>query len=214
MVLHPLGTLQISQREVPLDLTLDKFGNQQPTDANRFALAAGAGALVRIGDVKEQFAPAQFKNMSDADNLSQPAYVPQDGGIELAVSGTTYASGTTVTRIVRYDVTIIDTKLRRSFTRFFVFAGALFNHFLRGSSAARCSLSAHRAAQTHPYAGNVTVAPETFVVALKSNNTAFSSGSSSFTNQAAANDYVSRTVAGSPEFAGKLHVIPQFEMAA
>ena len=38
-VLHPVGTLQISQRAVPLDLTIDKVGNQQASDANRFASA-------------------------------------------------------------------------------------------------------------------------------------------------------------------------------
>jgi hypothetical protein len=213
-VLHPLGTLRISQREVPLDLTLDKFGNQRPTDANRFALSVTTAALTKTRDLQEPFAPAQFKNMSDALKLSQPAYVPQDSGIELAVGGTTYASGAAITRIVRYDVTIIDTKLRRSFLRFFVLAGALFNHFLRGSSAARCSLSAMRNAQTHPYAGSVTVEPETFAVALKSNNSVFRSDASSFTSQAAANDYVARTVASDPALAGTLHVVPQFEMAA
>jgi hypothetical protein len=34
LVLHPVGTLQISQRLVPLDLTLDTFGDQKPSDAN------------------------------------------------------------------------------------------------------------------------------------------------------------------------------------
>jgi hypothetical protein len=37
-VLHPVGTLRVSQRLIPLDLTLDKVGAQAPTDANRFAL--------------------------------------------------------------------------------------------------------------------------------------------------------------------------------
>jgi len=140
--------------------------------------------------------------------------VPQDSGIELAVAGTTYASGTAITRIVRYDVTIIDTKLRRSFAKFFIFAGALFNHFLRGASVARCELSAFRRAQTNPFAEPVTVAPETFAVALSANNTLFRSEAASFTSQAAANDYVARAVAKDPTLNGTLHVLPQFEMAA
>src|SRR5262249_32295334 len=159
--------LQVSQRLLPLDLTLDKFGDQKPADANRFALSVTSGALAKTRDLQEQFAPAQFKNLDDAAKLSQPAYVPQDSGIELAVAGTTYGSGRAITRIVRYDVTIIDTKLRRSFIKFFVFAGALFNHFLRGASVARCELSAFRKAQTSPFSEPVAVAPETFAVALR-----------------------------------------------
>ena len=150
-MLHPVGTLQVSQRLVPLDLTLDKFGNQQPTDANRFALTVTAGGLTKTRDLQEPFAPAQFRNIDDAGKLSQPAYVPQDSGIELAVAGSTYASATAITRIVRYDLTIIDTKLPRAFSKFFTLAGALFSHFLRGASVARCALSAFRKAQTHPY---------------------------------------------------------------
>ncbi len=38
MVLHPAGTLQVSQRTIPLDLLLDKVGAQKPSDANEFSL--------------------------------------------------------------------------------------------------------------------------------------------------------------------------------
>jgi hypothetical protein len=213
-VLHPVGTLRISQRLVPLDLTLDKFGNQQPTDANRFALSAASPGFAKTQDLQEQFAPAQFKNMDDATKLSQPSYVPMDGGIELGVSGISYASATAITRIVRYNVKIVDTRLRFSRIRFYLLAGGLFQHLLRGASVARSPLSAWRKGQVKPYADAVVVSPETFAVALASNNTAFHPDASAFTSQAAANDYLARAVADKPELAGTLHVLPQFEMAA
>jgi hypothetical protein len=213
-VLHPVGTLRVSQRLVPLDLTLDKIGSQKPSDANRFALRVTSGGLARTGVLQEQFAPAQFQNMDDAAKLSQPAYVPQDSGIELAVAGIAYASGTAITRIVRYDVAIIDSKLRRGFHKFFVFAGALFVQFLRGASVARSDLSAFRRTQTNPFAEPVTVAPETFAVALRADNTLFRSEAALFTSRAAANDYLARSLADDPTLDGTLHVLPQFEMAA
>ena len=144
-MLHPVGTLRVSQRLVPLDLTLDKFGNQQPSDANRFALTVTAGGLGKVGNLQEQFAPAQFRNIDDADKLSQPAYVPQDSGIELAVTGITYASGTAITRTVRYDVTIIDTKLLRAFSQASSCSPARF-------SAISCAAPASRAASFRPSA--------------------------------------------------------------
>jgi hypothetical protein len=212
-VLHPVGTLQVSQRLVPLDFTLDKFGNQKPRDANRFALDVTSGSLTKTRELQEQFAPAQFQDFGDADKLSQPAYVPQDSGIELAVGGTTYASGTAITRIVRYDLTIVDTKLRRTFQRFFIFAGALFQHFLGSASVAKSALSAYQSSLTHPFTGSVAVAAETFAVALKSNNSVFRPEAASFKSQAAANDYLKRAVAQDATLAGTLHVLPQFEVA-
>ena len=213
-VLHPVGTLRVSQRLVPLDITLDKFGNQRPTDANRFALSVTSPALAKTQDLPEQFAPAQFKNMDDAAKLSQKAYVPMDGGIELGAGGATYASATAITRIVRYDVKIVDTRLRFSRIKFYLLAGGLFQYLLRGGSVARSPLSAWRKAQVKPYADAVVVSPETFAVALKSDNTAFHTDATGFTSQAAANDYLARTVTAKPELTGTLHVLPQFEMAA
>jgi hypothetical protein len=214
MILHPVGTLQVSQRAIPLDLTLDKDGNQQPSDANYFTLDAASGGLSKDRTLQESFAPAQFINMDDAAKLSQAAYVPMDSGIELSAAGNAYASGTAITRNVRYDLTVIDTNFRRVFRQFFVFAGSLFVHFLAGSSVARSTLSAHREQQSQPYTDHVAVNAETFAVALQSNNQVYSAEAASFTSQASAQDYLSRAVAQNPGLGGTLHVLPQFEVAA
>lgn len=214
MVLHPVGTLQISQRTVPMDMTLDKFGNQQPSDANNFAVDSSGGGLSKTGILQEQFAPAQFTNMDDAAKLSQPAYVPMDSGIALAADGHAYASGTAITRRIRYELTVIDTKLLRKVSKFFNFTGSLFLHFLAGSSVARCPLSAFQKNLAQPYAQKVSVSPETFVVAQQSNNTAFHPDATGFTSQAAAHDYMLQQIAKNPSLAGTLHVLPQFEVAA
>jgi hypothetical protein len=80
-VLHPAGVIDISQRAVPLDLKLDKVGNEKPSDANRFALTVASGGLAKTRELQEQFAPSQFQNFDDATKLSQAGYVPMDSGI-------------------------------------------------------------------------------------------------------------------------------------
>jgi hypothetical protein len=212
-VLHPAGTLRVSQRAIPLDLTLDTVGGQQPDDANRFGLTVSSPDLVKTATLQDQFAPAQFVNADDATKLSEQAYVQQDSGIEMSASGDQYASGTAIVRIVRYDVTIIDTKLRRASTRFTPYPGSLFAAGLRGNAAARSPLSAARQAQTHPYAGSVQVSAETFAVANQSDNTVHSPEAAAFTSAASARDYLNRVVAANPAMAGTLHVLPQFEVA-
>ena len=213
MVLHPVGTLNVSQRAVPLDLTLDKFGNQQPNDATRFSIDVASAGLAKVQTLQEQFAPAQFRNMDDASKLSQPAYVPMDSGLSLAASGHVYASGTAITRNVRYDLTVIDTKFRRTFRRFFNYTGSLFFHLLAGASVARSNLSNFRKNQAQPYTDKVKVGPETYTVATQADNRAHSPAATGFTSQAAAQDYLSRQIAIDPSLAGTLHVLPQFEVA-
>lgn len=213
-VLHPVGTLQVSQRAVPLDLTLDKIGNQKPSDANRFALTVASAGLAKTRELQESFAPSQFTNFDDAAKLSQPAFQPLDSGIELSVAGHSYASGTAITRIVRYDLSIIDTKLRRSRFRFYLLNPALYLHFLSGASVARNVLSAFRAAQAQPVRDKVVLSAETFAVAHQVDNTVFAPEAAAFTSQAAAHDYLVRAVASDATLSGRLHVLAGFEVAA
>ena len=209
-VLHPAGTLQISQQAVPLDLVLDKFGAQQPSDANRFTLSVSSPDLAKTRDLQAPFAPAQFKNLADAAKLSQPGYAPQDSGVELAGAGELYATGTAVCREVRYDETVLDTD-RRVFIKFRHYPGSLFRYGLRGNAAARSPVSAAIYAQTHPFDGAVTVSNEAFVVAHTDTNTAYTT--TTFTSQASAADHIDQLIAADPTLAGTLHVLPQFEVA-
>lgn len=212
-VLHPVGTLQISQRAVPLDLTIEKVGNQTVTDGNRFTLTSTSAGLVKVRDLQESFAPSQFNDYDDATKLSQPAFEPLDGGVELSAAGDVYRSGTAITRIVRYDLTIIDTRLLETRRRFFDLNGDLFDHFLLGASVARSPLSAYVNAKTHPFDGAVGVSAEQFVVAHLADNAAIGADAS-FSSQAAAADHLARTIAADPSLMGSLHVLPAFEVAA
>jgi hypothetical protein len=214
MVLHPVGVLHVSQRAIPLNLTLDKAGNQAPSDANRFGLTVASAGLVSTGKLQEQFALAQFKNLADLAKLSQAAYSPMDSGLALSAAGNVYASGTAVTCNVRYDLTIVDTKLRRITRRFFVFMGSLFNHFLTGSSVAHSPLSAYRRDQKQPFADKVLLSPESFAVVVAATNSVYHPEAAAFTSRAAAQDYMTRAVASDSSLEGNLQVIPQFEVAA
>jgi hypothetical protein len=213
LVLHPAGTLQVSQRSIPLDLKIDKVGSQAPSDANQFAFSVAGSALTRVRDLREQFAPSQFRTFDDATKLSQPAYVPQDSGIELA-GNSTLATATAITRPLRYDLTVIDKESEPVRSQFFAHSRAMFSNFLAGNSAGQSKLSANFRGITRPQAGSVTVDGETFVVALQANNQAVQPGASAFLSQAQAQDYISNAVAANPSLEGTLHVIPRFEMAA
>ncbi len=213
MVLHPAGTLQVSQRSIPLDLVLQKVGNQAPSDANDFTLNITGGGLAKVGDHNEQFPPSQFRNFDDATKLSQPAFVPQHGGIELAGTST-LASATAITRPVRYDLTVVDSESEPPRFRYFGHLKVFFGSFLAGNAAAQSKLSATYRTKVKPESDAVKVSDELFTVAFQSSNQAFHPEATAFTSQASAHDYVAKTVAADPSLAGQLHVLPSFEVAA
>ena len=214
LVLHPVGVLRVSQRAVPLDLTLDKVGNQKPNDVNRLTIAVGAGGLSKTGDVTEQFAPAQFRDFDDAQKLSQPAYGPEHGGLDLSVAGPQLASSRMVRRVVRYEEIIIDTGYKRFARRFGKFAGSLFEFFLRGASVSKSELSQFEKKKLQPFADKIVVQPESFTVAFQATNQAYAADSVSFVSAASAQDYLNRQIARDANLADTLHVIPEFEKAA
>jgi hypothetical protein len=85
ILVHPLGTLTVSQRLVPLERTLDLFASAPPKDYDRFAIAAAAGLTI-TGKATDYFAPAQFRQMTDAERLASPSFERMASGVELAPS--------------------------------------------------------------------------------------------------------------------------------
>ena len=168
LVLHPAGTLQVSQRTIPLDLKIDKVGSQAPSDANQFSLSVSGTVLTKTRDLQEPFAPSQFRNFDDATKLSQPAFVPQDSGIELA-GGSNLTSATAITRPVRYDLTVVDAESEPVRFKFFPHSRVMFTNFLRGNSAGTVqALGSISAPRRSPYPDAVAGQHETFAVAFQS----------------------------------------------
>ncbi|MFD9323060.1 DUF6603 domain-containing protein [Streptomyces sp. NPDC060053] len=84
-LLHPVGRLRLSQRVVPLGVPITRFGpGRLPAPPPSFdvsvAFASGAGTSV---PVTEQFARADFFDLTDDEKLTQPAFEPLRSGAEL-----------------------------------------------------------------------------------------------------------------------------------
>jgi hypothetical protein len=222
LVLHPVGVLRISQKAIPLDLSIDKIGNQKTSDAKKLSVTVadakpGEIVLNKTKDAQEQFAIAQFQNMEDASKLSRPAYEPQHGGLELSVKDQQLKSSRMVKRVIRYEEIIIDNNFKRFVRNFSIFVGALFNHFMAGASISKSSLSQSYQEKLQPFAEKIAVQPANYVVAFQATNTAFKTTDKSvttvgFTSQASANDYMQQQIALDPNMSDALHVIPTHEV--
>lgn len=210
LVLHPLGTLFITQRAIPLDLRLDRIGAQRPSDANRLTVEVVGHGLTKRADVTESFAPGQFQDMDDAAKLSQPAFQPLPAGLELASGGAALSSVSAVRRSARYEEIIIDTARRRESRRFVDFAAGLFSHFLRGNSTSRSPLAQAQQSLKQPFADTIRVTGDTYTVAHTRDNTATAPP---FTSETAAREFLTTRLAHDPGLAGTLHVIPSAEVS-
>ena len=210
-VLHPVGTLRVTQRAVPLNSKIDLFGTQRPADANRFALTVNTAGLGVARAVREVFAPAQFHAMSKNDKLAAPAFSQEDGGIDISATGDQLRSSLVVRRIVRYEKIVIDTNFQRFQERFVDFSGTLFNHFLLGNAAARSPLSARLKNQMQPFKETIETGTERFGVANTSNNKMVK-GTTVFGSYEAAREHMEEPIAAEPALAGKMHVVPDFEI--
>lgn len=221
LVLHPFGSLTLSQRALPLKLKLDKVGNQKPDDVNVVDISSvssnpGGGAPVTpltLNDEDEQFAIAQYQDMSDSEKLSRPSYQLLKGGVIIGSSDSMQSSKMT-RRTINYNTTIIDKDPQQP-----VFKGrlaalsGLFHPFLSGSAAARSPLSYKGKTQLRPFTDTIAVGQEGYVVSNTSDNKPVNTASS-FSSEAMARDHMKSQVASNPSLADGVHVLPNSEVNA
>jgi hypothetical protein len=141
IVLHPFGVLQISQKAVPLGIHMDKFGNQSPSDASEFDITAlNLGGVAFPTDVVDQeFAPAQYKNYSDADKISLPSFEEFQGGVSLQNAHRANADYF-LNMDVEYEIIYLHRKARFNI-RFLKLGKALFAQLLKNGAASKSVFS-------------------------------------------------------------------------
>jgi hypothetical protein len=107
VLVHPLGVLKLSQRIVPLEVRISRFGTRAVAGPTKFTIErvrVGAENLT-IAKVSDYFAPAQFLEMSDDQKLASPSYEPMVAGVRVTPGGST--RGEVKKAPICYETTII-----------------------------------------------------------------------------------------------------------
>ena len=222
LVLHPVGTLRISQRKIPLKLKLDKIGSQQPSDVNEFSVSAnlGGGGALAENIVKEKFARGEFQELDKATKLSSPAFEKYESGLTVSADGDALQTSMAVKRIIRYETIIIDNLFKRKAFAFYkqlqllftnVFA-ILFTHFLNGNAITKSILSFKRQKQMQPNKEVITIKANEYSVAFNDTNKPVEAQAAQFESHAEAMDYLSRQRKENAMAAQSMHVIPNTEV--
>jgi hypothetical protein len=211
LVFHPLGTLRISQKAVPLGIKVDKVGNNPVNDAHLFSLQVASPGLKKNSDERESFAVAQYQEMSDADKLSRPAFQEFNAGVNLAFDGKQLGSSKVTKRIVRYEVKVNDVDGKHHAFRWFDKIGTLFVHWLGGSAISYSEMSHAKKRAMVPtlLEERVKMTQPGFVVAGVSDNKPFVP--QVFSSEAQAQDFLKSEILNNPGVTDEIHVIPKFE---
>jgi hypothetical protein len=198
---------------VPLDLVIQKVGNQNISDIEKVVVRVAADTgLVEKRQVREPFATAQFKSGLDAAaKLSLPGYEKQVAGVDVSVSGTDTRTTHSVKRIVLHELITIDNNYKEHLQRFFNVGKNWFLQLLSSNATARSLLSQATLSAKVPFADKVAAVDPGFVIANTRDNTAWS-GAPTFTSLAQAQDELNAQVQTNLAMRGTLHVIPAAEV--
>jgi len=108
-VAHPLARLEVHQSVVPLGLSIARFGSAAVTGATSFAIADYQvnGSDVAHEAVEDDFAPAQFFDLTDTEKLARPSFETHDAGGRLTGAGMV-TCGVPIAKTASYETFYID----------------------------------------------------------------------------------------------------------
>jgi hypothetical protein len=169
LLMDPGGGVQLRERVLPLNRKLDKLGEAVLTGPNRYDITevrVGTEVIQAYALTKDQFARAQFEELTDAEKLSVPSFEPMDAGIE--VGRNEVAAGAGLTATLTYETRIVDFPYDgRVGPRYDLPRGHLLA-MLGWGAAAQAPIKSKGAARFAPELGRVlgtTFEDETYVIA-------------------------------------------------
>jgi hypothetical protein len=214
LVMHPAGSLVVQQKLLPLKVNFDKIGNQKTSDVQKIEIttATSSGEPLTIIDVDENFARAQYQNLSDAEKLSKPSFERMPGGVSLTMGANTIKNGKLVRKKVKYETTIIDKEpVKPKKGLFFGQIGILFANFLKGNSVSKSVLSKNYSEKLQPFNEKMDVLQEGYTVAFQANNKAYTTGAT-FTSEMMAQTFMQDQIAKNPSLQKEVHIILKSEL--
>jgi hypothetical protein len=205
LVLHPFGGLEVSQKVAPLGLEIQRFGATVPDQPGAFRIVdvTAGGHSAGTTPAREEFAPAQFFTMSDADALSRPSFDQYESGVVIG-DATTLRTDWMRLREVAYEVIYVPE--RHPVRVRFGMPHALARFSSAGAAVAQSTLSQARRAPS-PLVDRVTLGNSRYAIASV-DSLALHRPDLVFDSAAAADQTLRTLVRGNPALGGTIQVVP------
>ena len=217
IIAHPNQSLSLSQKVVPLDVEIARFGTQKPADFTHYHLDFKDAADVDIPDspLKEEFAPVSFFDINGSDKLKRPNFEKYNSG--LTGTGTNELKANYFReRDVKFEEIVYD-RLRtpnpvlRPLSANAAQSANMFRAFVRNGSAARSVMGQQNKNMSVLSPGKVSAAAPQYAVVNSGDLSVFEGIQA---NSLAEAQYQLDTVLrGRPELEGTIDIMPAFQLA-
>lgn len=211
LVLYPFGELLFSQRSIPLNYKIDKYGSQKPLNANQFTISGVkvGGSTESTEGEKEMFAPGHYTSLSESEKLSRKSFELLTSGFRLKDSGKL--------RTAHPHLDPVDMNYELNYTSDdkqvpFLISMLAFKHMARHSAVSKSDLSWHQASASPLNSpAKVVVQKGGFALADTMNLTDVAGGYRAST-LAEANLQYAMLVDKDPQMASKVQIVESFEL--
>lgn len=214
LLLHPLGTLKISQKVAPLNVRIDRIGSQRPSDAREYQISEVQPAAI-ADTPQESFAPAQYFDLTDEEKLTSASFKNFDSGIRIGDADRLH-TGYAAARAVKYELKYIDSQREQRLSRggaSFEVDVLSFNTWSLQGATSRSELSFARNRKSSLAPEAVAVGQEPFAIVNAGDLRLFDE-LSLLGNERAAAARLNALIETNPSLRGTLQVVPAFELAA
>ena len=221
LLVHPMAQLEVHETVVPLGLQITRFGSAAITGANTFTITDfninGSTVLPQTIAVQDDFAPAQFFDLSDTDKLAGPSFEQQNAGLRL-VSGSPNCGPATPPKTIAYETSYIDgpgADLRpdAGSTQATLTVADLQQTLSIGASA-RADIRSAGKLQFQAPGNPVSIAQQKFAIANTSTLAFAGIGSASGTTYSSAKALLATAISKTPSLSSQLQIVAIHEMAA
>lgn len=111
-LLHPLASFSVRQQVVPLDVKVDLYNGAPPKGDAEYKVTGvwvrGSRSYLTVDSLKDDFAPAQFFEMSDGEKIAAPAFEKYDAGVELSGDGIDFPDAALEAKNMEFETITID----------------------------------------------------------------------------------------------------------
>lgn len=213
---HPNGSLRFSQKIVPLETTINKFGKQEPADYKHFSvsIANEAGVDFDSNVTKEFFAPADFIELSDTQKLTRKSFEKMNSGV--AISGSdNYESSFYLGRSLEYEHVVYDNVRQGEQLDNVLEAQIPFNAFSRNNTSARSTFGSLKKPGSNFEPNKVHLSDDAYTIAELEGLSLYlgDGGEYSFGSEAEAYETLERIIEENPGLTDKIDVVPTYEFA-
>lgn len=213
IVIHPLGVLTYSERLLPMEVTIQKFGTRVPKDVDLFKVNKVMSNTTNLSftQVKERFAPANFFNLKDNEKLSRRSFESNVSGFKVTAAAD-LSIAPAINKSVDYELSYLRKKrFMLFFAGIYKYSKSLFRTNLKGNAVAKSKMSHATNRQSVNAPATVNVQQDQYVVANVSDMKMHSEGMVANSYAEAVEMYNTLT-AKQPSLKNKVQILSQYEI--